>query len=217
MRFLFLASAAFVLCGPIFGQANSRDFLTADEVDRIRLVQEPNERLKLYIEFARLRVDMIQSFLAKEKAGRSALIHDTLEDFTKIIEAIDAVSDDALKRKVALDAGIVAVANAEREMIDALRKMRESNPKDLPRYKFALEQAIETAEDSHELSSADLENRAKGVSAKIEKEKQERDAMRTPEEKKEEKKTAEKVEGEPKRKIPTLMRKGEVPPAKKQQ
>jgi len=213
MRLIFLTVAAGMA---LFGQASTRDFLTGDEVDRIRLVQEPNERLKLYLEFAKMRVDMLQSFLAKEKAGRSALIHDTLEDFTKIIEAIDAVADDALKRKVAIDVGIAAVAAAEKEMLESLRKMQESSPKDIARYKFALEQAIEAAEDSSELSSSDLKERQATVVAKESKEKKERDALRTPEERKEEKKMAAKEEAEPKRKLPTLMRKGETPPEKKQ-
>ncbi len=213
MRFLLLTIATGL---SLFGQASTRDFLTGDEVDRIRLVQEPNERMKLYLEFAKMRVDMLQSFLAKEKAGRSALIHDTLEDFTKIIEAIDAVADDALKRKVPIEVGIATVAASEKEMLDSLRKMQDANPKDMPRYKFALEQAIETTEDSHDLASADLKERATKVVAKDGKEKKERDALRTPEEKKEEKKTAQKEESsEPKRKLPTLMKKGEVPPDKK--
>ena len=215
MRLILLTVAAGMA---LFGQASTRDFLTGDEVDRIRLVQEPNERLKLYIEFAKMRVDMLQSFFDKEKVGRSALIHDTLEDFTKIIEAIDAVADDALKRKVAIDVGIAAVAAAEKDMLESLRKMQEAQPKDMARYKFALEQAIETAEDSHELSSADLKERATNVVAKESKEKKERDAMRSPAEVKESKKAQAKAEegSEPKRKLPTLMKKGEVPPEKKQ-
>ena len=93
----------------------TRDFLTADEVDQIRLTaQDPNARLTLYSTFARLRVDMLKQAVVKEKAGRSAFIHQTLEDYTKIIEAIDTVADDALKHGTIITEGISAVAEAER-------------------------------------------------------------------------------------------------------
>src|ERR1700730_12611228 len=101
MRFL-----AILLVFAAGGFAQERDFLTADEVDQVREVQEPNARLKLYILFARQRLALLQQFLSKEKPGRSALIHDTLEDYTHIIEAIDTVADDALVRKAQLDIGM---------------------------------------------------------------------------------------------------------------
>ena len=210
MRVVLLLTV--VLCLSAFAQ--NRDFLTADETDQIREAQEPNARLKVYLQFARQRIDLLQQTLSKEKAGRSILAHDLLEDYTRIIEAIDTVSDDALKRKVVIVEGMAAVAAAEKEMAAALEKLRESHPKDIGRYDFALDQAIDTTKDSAELAGQDLKQRGAEVLAKDKKERDERLANMKPEDVKA-KKESEQKEVETKRKVPTLRRKGELPAEQK--
>lgn len=203
-----------LLAAPLAAQ---RDFLNSDEIDQIREAQEPNPRLSLYAKFAKERIDLIKNLLSKEKAGRSILVHDALEDYGKIVDAIDDVADDALARHLDVKAGLADVAAAERGMLPELKKIQSGRPKDLERYDFALKNAIETTSDSLDSAEQDLGQRVKDVEARQAKEKKERQAAMTPAEKAaqktedqkaEDKKTAEQNQ----RKPPTLMRPGEKPP-----
>jgi hypothetical protein len=210
------AALAFTAVLPAFSQA-TRDFLTADEVDQIRATaQDPAARLKLYVQFAKQRVDMLTQSVAREKPGRSAFIHQTLEDYTKIIEAIDTVADDALQRNVDLAEGIAPVAEAEEKLLAALKRIQDSSPADLERYKFALITAIETTEDSMELAKEDLAERKRDVNVKLREEQKKREAMMTPTEIENRRASEQKKAEEEKkqRKAPTLRRKGEVPDKK---
>jgi len=208
-----------------FSQPSRRDFLTADEIDQIREAQEPNARLKLYAAFAKERVDMVKSLVSKDKAGRSLLIHDALEDYAKILDAIDDVADGALAHHTDIQLGLNDVASAEKAMLPILKKIHDNPPKDVERYGFVLKTAIDTTEDSLASAQEDLGKRTKAVEAREDREKKEReDAMSATErqnaqaadKKAADEKAAEKAK---ERKAPTLMRPGEKKqedPTKKQ-
>ena len=199
----------------VFAAAQDRDFLTPNEVDQVRETQDPNERLTLYVHFAKERLDLIQQYLAKQKPGRSIFIHNTVEDYTKIIEAIDNVSDDALRRHVLIDKGTIAVLNGEKDFLDALNKIQDNPPPDFERYKFVLQEALDTTADSRQLCLEDSQKRGAELTAEDAKEKKEREAIMPSKEVTARKKAAAAANGEDeqqKKKIPSLYKPGEKKP-----
>ncbi len=206
LRFPFLA----LFCALPFAMpaAAQRDFLTADEVDQLREAQAPDERLNMYVLFARQRVDLIGQLFEKEKTGRSLLIHDTLDQYTKIIEAIDTVVDDSLARKKPVTV-LPHVAKVERELLVKLEKFAQIQSSDADRYRFSLDQAIDTTKDSADTSEVDLTERTREVEANEKRIEKERQAMSTPEQKDAKQQAADaKKPATPKKKA-TLLKKGE--------
>ena len=208
-RFALAVLATAAALSPLAAQ--DRDYLTPDEVQQVRDAQEPNERLALYVKFARMRIEYIANLLSKDKPGRSVLIHDTLEDYTNIIESIDTVADDALRRKVDVSPAMKFVADAEKEMNAALEKIAAKPPADMNRFEFVLNEAIDTTHDSTELATEDPSARSAEVAAQEAREKKEHEENLSPAEL--EKKKADEAEAKknPPRKAPSLLKPGEKP------
>ena len=201
-----------LMAAPLAAQV---DFLTADEIDRVRDAQEPNARLALYAAFAKDRVALVQDLLAKDKPGRSILVHDALDAYTEILDAIDTVADDAAAKKKDIKQGLNVVAGAEKETLAALQKIQESQPADLERYAFSLEMAIDTTTDSLDAAMEDLDTRGAEAQAREEREKKAQEEAMAPADgsKPQAKKSGAAKSGAtpaaPARKAPTLARPGE--------
>jgi len=192
--------------------AQQKDFLTPDEVEQVRETQEPDARLALYVRFAEQRISLLEQLFAKQKTGRSGLIHQTLEQYTSIIEAIDTYVENALGKKKVLTS-LASVAKAEREMHKKLQTFAEQEAPDRGRFQFVLDQAIDTTKDSADLSEQDLSQRSEEVLAKESAERQQRKEMMTPTRAEELNKDASKAsaekDGPPGKKKPSLLKPGE--------
>lgn len=200
------------LCLPAVAQ---RDFLTPDEVEQLRLVQEPGPRLQLYLRYAQQRVDMLEQLFAKRQTGRSGLIHDTLEQITQIIEAIDMNIDDAIRRQRPLEK-LEGIVSAQKELLAKLEALAQREEPDRARYQFALDTALETLRDSIEMNEQDLKDRTLSVQEKEKTLREEREQLLAPERKAELEKERGRIEAEkqgvaPGKKKPTLLKPGEKP------
>jgi hypothetical protein len=196
-----------------------RDFLTTDEVEKVREAQEPSDRLKLYVLFARQRLDQLQRLLEKDKKGRSLMVRELLEDYTNIIDAMDTVSDDALKRGADSALGVNAMREAEHKFQTQLQKIKDRAPADLDMYSVALTEALAATTDSLDLSQEDPTRRAAKLNDEDKKLKEEAEKVMAAEDSKgKSTDTAAITEtnaagAKPGRKPPTLYRPGEKPDA----
>jgi len=195
------------------------DFLSSTEVDQVREVQEPVARIKLYLLFAKQRLDQLQSTMAKNRAGRSGEVRQLLEDYTSILDAINEVSDDALHRKSDVTTAPTLIAESEKKFLALLEKVQASSPADLDAYNLELKEAISTTGDSLDLANEDLGVRAKTIDAQITKENKEVRAVNAAEKKQGapdaslDAATASAAESvKPSRPAPTLYRPGEKKP-----
>lgn len=206
------AFAVFVFA-PYVQAAGNRDFLTEEEIDQVRLAQEPNARIQLYLTFAQNRLAQLQQLLSKERPGRSALVHDLLEDYTSIIEALDTVTDDALRRKIDLAKGMAKVIPGQKTLLEQLEALNEREFVDKARYEFVMKDAINATEDSIELAG-DLGAREAEVAEKDKRREDERRAGLTSDDQKRE---VEEKAKQPQntKKAPTLRRPGDPPPKNK--
>lgn len=198
---------------PAFAQ---RDFLTSDEIEKVRDVQEPNQRLKLYVLFARQRLDQFQQLMKKDKKGRSLEARDLLEDYANIIDAMDNVTDDALRRRVPLKEGLEAVASAEKKFLAQLQKLEDAPPPDFENFDIAFKEAVAATEEGLEVAQADTGTRAAELSAKDRADKKKVESVYSAENVKPVEGKAgtpsTTADGKPKRKPPTLLRPGEKQP-----
>ncbi len=122
----FFFSLIFVIHA--FGQAHHRDPLTESEIDKIRdSAQIPEVRLKLYVEFARARLENIQKTRSDTKAkDREEQTRDALQDFLDIYDELNTNVDTFADRGSDLRKALKPVIEADTEFGAKLRAIRAS-------------------------------------------------------------------------------------------
>jgi hypothetical protein len=117
-----------LISASVFGQQQKRDPLSDLEVDKIRdASQTPDVRLKLYIEFARARLDKLQQAKADPKAeNRDDQTRDALQDFIDIYDELDDNVDTFADRGNDLRKALKPVIEADTEFGAKLRAFKSS-------------------------------------------------------------------------------------------
>ena len=146
-----------------------RDPLNPLEVDQLRdTMLEPDERLKLYVKFARDRMNKLEQMRADPKAvNRPKQTHDMLEDFLAVYDELNDNVDMYMGRKDDIRKPLKAIIEADTEFQAKLRAIKDSAHLDAgesQQYEFLLSNAIDTVDssaDDHRKSVSEVEEYVK--------------------------------------------------------
>jgi hypothetical protein len=136
----------------VWGQRR-RDPLNPLEVDQLRdAAQEPNDRLKLYIEFARIRLTKLEQMRADPKVtDRAQQTHDRLQDFLDVYDELNDNIDTFVGRKADLRKPLKTVIEADAEFQAKLRALKSSldaSKNESKEYDFLLTSVLDTVDSS---------------------------------------------------------------------
>jgi hypothetical protein len=176
-RRLLIPVALLLLALPLAGQRR-RDPLTDAETDQLREVaDQPEARVKLWVKFVRARMAALDQIRSDPKfaAERSHRTHDLLEDLAGMIDELDDNIDNYSKQKSDIRKGLKDVVEMESELQLKLRGILEAtdpaSQKELGEYKFVLQNAVESLNQSSANTRDTLQEQNEEFAKKKDKEK----------------------------------------------
>jgi len=165
LAFLTLA----MLVGSLYAQHHAE--LNPLEEDALRdSAMEPDQRLKLYLKFARDRLDKLEQVRADPKLtpkDRATVTHDRLQDFLDLYDELNDNVDTFIDRKNDIRKPLKAVIEADAEFQKRLKALADSAAaakEDVRAYEFVLSSTLDTLNDSatdHQQLLQDQEEMAK--------------------------------------------------------
>jgi hypothetical protein len=130
-----------------------RDPLNPLEQDQLRdAAQEPSERLKLYIQFARTRLTSLEQTRADPKVtDRAQQTRDRLQDFLDVYDELNDNLDTFVERKADLRKPLKTLIEADTEFqakLRALKSSADASKDEAKQYDFLLTSVLETVDSS---------------------------------------------------------------------
>jgi hypothetical protein len=138
--------------------AQLRDPLNDLESDQLReAYEDPEKRIKLLLGFTQKRLQAVEQALADPelKAARGKTVHQRLDDFTALAESLEDNLDMFTRHRADLRKALALVVPAYEDWIRRLQALQSAGTEDDRRpYEFALQNALETAQDGLDAARA---------------------------------------------------------------
>lgn len=140
-----------LLLSPAWSQSR-REPLNALEIDQLRdAAQDPAERIKLFLQFARARLTALEQIRSDPKlTDRAQQIHDKLQNFLDVYDELNDNIDTFVERRADLRKPLKAVVEADTEFQAKLRAIKSSpdaSSAEAQKYQFLLDSAVDAVDD----------------------------------------------------------------------
>jgi hypothetical protein len=144
----------FLMAGTAVSQRH-RDPFTHAEIEQIRDASwEPQQRLSLYVKFARARLVGLEQMRSDPKTkNRARETHDRLDDFLLIYDELNDNIDTYIDRKNDIRKPLKVIIEADTEFQAKLRALKEAaevSAEEANQYEFVLTNALDTLDTSAE-------------------------------------------------------------------
>ena len=159
---------ALPLCSSLPAQRR-HDPLNPLEIDQLRdAMLEPDQRLKLYVQFSRDRMTKLEQMRSNPKTtDRARQTHDMLEDFLAVYDELNDNVEMYVGRKNDIRKPLKLVIEADTEFQSKLRALKNSanvTTDEVSQYEFLLTDALDTVDSSaedHRKTVAEVEDYVK--------------------------------------------------------
>lgn len=152
----FSAAALAMALAGVPGVAQQPDYLTPEEVEKVRETQEPNQRVELFLRFADQRLSLFEKALTPppgEEPPRSGALKDMLNNFIRALDDAAEALDQPLERGGAdlrpTHIGVTKRGDDFLKRLDHLRQTELGTSEDL---RDDLEDAVEATQELLELA-----------------------------------------------------------------
>jgi len=146
-----------------------REQLNQNEIDQLRdAAQDPAQRIKLFVQFARTRLTAIEQMRADPKTtDRAQQTHDMLQSFLDVYDELNDNIDTFVDRRADLRRPLKGVLEADTEFqakLRALKSSADASKAEAQQYQFVLDNVVDTVDASaqdHRQLLAEQEEAAK--------------------------------------------------------
>jgi hypothetical protein len=147
-RILLASFVALLLASLAHSQVIQKDYLSSLEADKIRDAETPNEKIKLFLQFADDRLKKFQYELDHPSQTRHAeMLNFLMNSYIGCVDDAADLMQEGIEKQQNIRAGVDLMSAKTKEFLETLKKI-SADAKEIEIYKFNLDDAITGTQDA---------------------------------------------------------------------